>query len=152
MTKPITKAECEEVIERLAEVEYHPGDKLKTTPSYHSVRIGDVLKKDARRYNDEEHGTDFIDRADLVHSNCPELFELWLACEDREGGTKSLQQILAEAEVVWCCDACGHPILSEDGGCEREYEQPPCNGNDNAELEYLKGPAADLFTFLKSIL
>ena len=83
MTK-ILLTECEAIIDRLAEKEYHPGDLLKTTPQIHRVLIGDVIKKLPSKKVIFEH----------PHGNATKLMKLWHGC----GVDLPLQQILEEAE------------------------------------------------------
>ena len=151
MTKPITKAECEEVIEKLADKTLSFGCLIKgnaTTPfvvyvgynaSQHCLQIP---LTQALLFVDQVSSNiilghpvligDVLEKIDRGVSGMPyiPLLNLWGKC----GFDSSLQQILAEAE--W-------------------HHKP--GFHDEAEgwvngVVYAKSPAADLFTFLKSIL
>jgi len=69
----------------------------------HPTLIGQIAKRIAWKYNDEEFGTDFLTQYDFIHSGVPKLFELWGACEKRDEEL-SLQEIYKmiewEGEVV----------------------------------------------------
>lgn len=85
-----TKDQITELIDRLAEKEYHPADKLKQDPQIHPVRLGDVIEK-----------------KDVDSLSTMLLITHWRAC----GISKSLQQIVEEAEwhkqKMCCCSMMG---------------------------------------------
>lgn len=122
-----TKQEIQELIERLADKEYHPGDKRKTDPQVHPVLIGDVLERmraENLRFSQIEDGSKrpaYLETAVLVR--------LWMPC----GFTKSLQQIVEESGWEDHCD-------------------PDCGMCNPDAFPQLKSPSAQaLFEFLLTL-
>ena len=158
MTKPITKAECEEVIEKLADKTLSFGCRIKDYPSEMIMRYCGKLSNGEdsfsyqflgdgeelyRQKNDNYEGR-ILGHPVMIGDVLEKLRSRIYFSFENFGDGDTIERELSDLLQAW--EACGF-----DKSLQQICDDAVWDDTDpDAEVKYK--PAADLFTFLKSIL